>query len=121
MSPDAAILAEVKRRLNGYASKKATVKMVCIRVEKNLCPVCGIICSKMQRHLKAEHDGRAVGPYDLRDVERVVGAAIKAGELHVTDGYVWVPGPPPAFGSEVKGARKKKAAPEDKRQVGLFG
>lgn len=121
MSPDEAILAEVKRRLFGYAAKKATVEMVCNRVEKNLCPVCGAIVSKMQRHLKAEHDGKQTGPYDFRTVEEVVAAAIKSGALHVTDGYVWVPAPPPVWGSEVKATgRKKKAPTPDPHQEGLF-
>lgn len=118
--PDEAILAEVKRRLLGYAAKKASVEMVCNRVEKNLCPVCGAIASKMQRHLKAEHDGKQTGPYDYRTVEAVVTAAIKSGALHVTDGFVWVPAPPPAWGSEVKSGRKKKPEPVDPRQAGLF-
>ncbi len=118
---DAAILAEVKRRLQRSAAKKAGMEAICKRVEKNLCAVCGAVFGRLAKHQKTDPDcQKGVGPHDWRDVERVIAAAIKSGELHVTNGYVWVPGPAPVFGEPPpEKKRKKKEKPPDPRQLEL--
>ncbi len=118
---DAAILAEVKRRLLKSAAKKAGVEALIHGVEKRLCPKCGGIFKSLPKHEKADPNcKKTAGWFDWRDVERVIAAAIKSGELHVTNGYVWVPGPAPVFGEPPpEKKRKKKEKPPDPRQLEL--
>jgi hypothetical protein len=118
---DASILAEVKRRLLKSAAKKAGMEAICKRVEKNLCAACGGVFGKLTKHQKTNRACEmGIGPFDWRNVELVIGDAIKAGELHVTNGYVWVPGPAPVFGEPPpEKKRKKKEKPPDPRQLEL--